>query len=376
MGLAGDDDLLDLIYEAAVQPDLWRPVLERFADRVGGTSAWLSRLDLADARGAGIIARIDPAMTSLYLNHYASVNPLAHVSDPVAYKQSWSLRILTDEDWMPKDELTAGEYYNDFLRPQNIHSTMMIRLALQGDEVSALNVNRSSAQGQFGAAELEEARRLHPHLIRAFRVSGALAELTLDNSDLSEALERSHHGVLVLGANGRIRQANAAARSLFSDGFGLCVREGRLAAGPGEADRRLSSLIARAAQPNWADRIGGSMVLAIPGRARPLKIAVSPLSPDRLAMFGGKPGVLVMVTDADVGASPTRDGLRERFGFTAAETRVALGLLDGAKPQQLADRLGVSVHTVRNQLRSLFDKTGVTCRSELVVALLRPVAPN
>jgi DNA-binding CsgD family transcriptional regulator/PAS domain-containing protein len=332
MGLAGDDDLLDLIYEAAVQPDLWRPVLERFADRVGGTSAWLSRLDLADARGAGIIARIDPAMTSLYLNHYASVNPLAHVSDPVAYKQSWSLRILTDEDWMPKDELTAGEYYNDFLRPQNIHSTMMIRLALQGDEVSALNVNRSSAQGQFGAAELEEARRLHPHLIRAFRVSGALAELTLDNSDLSEALERSHHGVLVLGANGRIRQANAAARSLFSDGFGLCVREGR--------------------------------------------IAVSPLSPDRLAMFGGKPGVLVMVTDADVGASPTRDGLRERFGFTAAETRVALGLLDGAKPQQLADRLGVSVHTVRNQLRSLFDKTGVTCRSELVVALLRPVAPN
>ena len=376
MGWAGEDDLLDLIYEAAVDPDLWPEVMERLADRIGGTSAWLSRLDLAEARGGGIIARIDPAMPSLYLDHFASVNPLARVADPVAYKQSWSLRILTDEDWMPKDELKAGEYYNDFLRPQDIHSTMMIRLALRGDEVSALNVNRSASQGQFEAAELEAARRLHPHLIRAFRVSGALAEVTLDNSDLMEALDRSHHGVLVLDGQGRIRQVNAAARSLFDSRFGLRVSEGRLAAGSMDADRRLSSLIARASRPCWSDRIGGSMLLAIPGHARPLTVWVSPLSPDRLAVFGGAPGVLVMVSDSDVGPSPTEASLRERFGFTAAESRVALGLLDGAKPRQLADRFGVSIHTVRNQLRSLFDKTGATRQSELMITLLRDPATH
>jgi DNA-binding CsgD family transcriptional regulator len=49
--------------------------------------------------------------------------------------------------------------------------------------------------------------------------------------------------------------------------------------------------------------------------------------------------------------------LRGQFGLTAAETRLALFLADGAEPKDLADRLGVAVTTVRTHLQHLFDKT-------------------
>lgn len=371
MGWSGDDDLLDLIYGAAVEPELWVTAMERFADRIGGTSSWLSRLNLADATGPGIVARVDPVMPNLYVNHFAALNPLARVEDAAAYKRSWSLRILTDEDWMAKEALTATEYYNDFLRPQDIHSTMMIRLGLDGDEVSALSVNRPGGRGQFDATDLEVAAAYHAHLVRAFRLGGALATLELTGRDMADALDRSNHGVLLLEPDGRLRHANAAAQALFAGCAALRLVAGRLGAMAPDSERRLTALIARAASPDDGDRSGGSMTLPVAGRDLPLTITVSPLRAPRLTLFDRPPGVLVMIADPNPAASVSEAGLRDRFGLTLAETRVALGLLAGRTSREIAERSGVSVHTVRNQLRSLFEKTGVTRQSELVVKLLR-----
>ena len=62
---------LDRLYSAAIQPDLWEGIIETFADMVGGSSVWLSRLSIVDGTGSGLIARIDPAMPALYLAHFA-----------------------------------------------------------------------------------------------------------------------------------------------------------------------------------------------------------------------------------------------------------------------------------------------------------------
>lgn len=61
--------------------------------------------------------------------------------------------------------------------------------------------------------------------------------------------------------------------------------------------------------------------------------------------------------------------LREGFGLTAAEARLALILAEGPTLAEAAERLGVSVNTVRNQLRAVFDKLGLNRQSELVRAL-------
>lgn len=61
--------------------------------------------------------------------------------------------------------------------------------------------------------------------------------------------------------------------------------------------------------------------------------------------------------------------LRESFGLTEAETRLAQKLRDGRSLQQASDALGVSVHTARNHLRAVFDKMGVQRQSELVRTL-------
>ena len=175
---AHDDGFLDLLYGAAVEPDLWVPAMERFADMLGGTSAWLSRLSMADGSGAGIVARIDPDMMASYDQYYGNINPFSNARDPEAYMVGWTPCLLTDEAWLPKSDLVRNEYYNDFMRPQDIQSVMMIRLAAVGVEISSLTINRPISSEPFGPRELARARYYHNHIRRAFRLTEILAPAT------------------------------------------------------------------------------------------------------------------------------------------------------------------------------------------------------
>jgi PAS domain S-box-containing protein len=63
------------------------------------------------------------------------------------------------------------------------------------------------------------------------------------------------------------------------------------------------------------------------------------------------------------------DALREAFGLTPAEAKVAAHCAAGLPAWQVAERLGTSKETVRNQLKRIFRKMGVSSQSQLVSLL-------
>ncbi len=68
---------------------------------------------------------------------------------------------------------------------------------------------------------------------------------------------------------------------------------------------------------------------------------------------------------------PVELRLRRRFRLSKAEARVAKLLAEGLAPRIIADRLHVSIHTVRSQLQSIFQKTDTCRQAELTSLLLR-----
>ena len=63
--------------------------------------------------------------------------------------------------------------------------------------------------------------------------------------------------------------------------------------------------------------------------------------------------------------------MRDLFGLTPAEIRVAVAVVEGATPREIADRFGVSVNTVQIQLARVFDKTATHRQTDLVRLLMR-----
>ncbi len=371
-----ETEMLDLIYEAAVEPGLWVDVMERLADAIGGTSGAMTQLDMVDGSGGLVISRLAPDTISDYFDYYSQKNVLSVVSDAEAYLKNWRPAIITDEDWMPKSDFVASEYYNDFLVPRDIHSTVMIRLAAFGADVAAISLNRPRSAGQFQPGELAYVRALQPHLIRAFELGDKVSRARRVSADLGQALEMSEHGIILVERGGRIAFANPVAEGLLAASGAVASSGGILTAVHPDAGRQLHQLVEAATSPNREARRGGSMAAPSPLHRLPLSLTVAPLHSERASVFSARPCALVCVTDLEAGIAPPEHKLRNVFGLTAAEARVALALFEGQTPREAAEMLNVSFNTVRTQLARIFDKTGVSRQADLVRLMMRTVGPG
>ena len=224
--LEAETEFLDLVYEAAIDAERWTAVMERFADIVGGTVAALVFQDQVTGKGRSLLARQVPAQLPLYFGYFASRNPLLKITDAPL-----RLRVITDEDKLPKADLMRTEYYNDFLRRYGMHSLLMARVAAENTNTVVLNVGRPIQSEPFGAREIEIANRLHPHLTRAVRLGARLTGMRGLDADLKEIMDHSSHAAFVLDASGKVRYANQAAESLAATKMGgVSLRGGALRA--------------------------------------------------------------------------------------------------------------------------------------------------
>lgn len=371
-----EEAFLDLLYGAPFDASLWVPAMEKFADLMNCNGAWLSRLSVADGTGTGIIARIDPEKPAVYLAHFASINPFSNEADPCGYVARWSPRIRFYEDWLTRDEVERTEYYNEFLRPQDIYCSMMMGLSADGVETSTLNMNRSHSKGDFGEQEIETAYRFHSHWRRAFRLAGRLHSAGTIPADLAAMLDHGGRAMLLVESGGRVRYANTLAERMLGGRAGLGIEAGRLLASHPPAARQLEALIGQATRADGFARRGGSMLVPNADASGWLAVSVDPVPDQPTDIFRSTRAAILCVTDPQARANVSESRMQQMFGLTPAEARVARALMEGASPREAADKLGVRYQTARNQIQALMQKTGTSRQVELVLLLARVTAPE
>jgi DNA-binding CsgD family transcriptional regulator len=80
---------------------------------------------------------------------------------------------------------------------------------------------------------------------------------------------------------------------------------------------------------------------------------------------------LVLITDPADGPVLAEQALQQLFGLAAAEASVALALAAGYSAEAIAGERGVSLPTVRPQIRQILAKTGALHLCDLVRLLTR-----
>ena len=80
----------------------------------------------------------------------------------------------------------------------------------------------------------------------------------------------------------------------------------------------------------------------------------------------------MVVTHPEQGRADGVAELLRRYGLTPAESRTVLALLEGGGLSAVAERLSVSLSTVRTLIQRVFAKTGTHRQSELVRLIMAP----
>jgi DNA-binding CsgD family transcriptional regulator len=376
MGVSADlNNAVGLLYEAALAPELWPQALEGIADIAGADGAALLVQDQVDGTGSAVVARIDPAVLSLQFGYYARRNPVRPGRNRALQlsgaSANWRTRVLTDEDALPKSELMRSGYYNDFLRPFGIHSGLMIGLALLETKFATINLLRSPRRDRFERPEIDLARRLQPHLIRAFELGRRLSETQRMSDSLAQSLDASPHGIYLVDSDARVLRANRAGEALLQEGRGLSIRHGVLRTVAPDGTRTLHQLIAGAGGKDAEQRRGGAVSLRRPNSRRPLSVIVTPLRSDHVSFLGPAPSALVCAADPERGGEVPTDRLRALFNLTDAEAKIAIDLLTGHDSSSIAERKALSVNTVRVHIARIMAKTETNRQAELMRLLER-----
>ncbi len=179
-------------------------------------------------------------------------------------------------------------------------------------------------------------------------------------------------GVMLIGADGAVGACNPAAEAVYEQRLAAHEVNGRRVLDPTnseavvQARRKLidgggRQVIVKFVQ---ADDEGPQFAYVVPVSALPADLAAS--LPHRAAEA---PGQIAVIFPAVEMTDWLWASIRDSFGLTPAETRLAARLKEGLTLREAADDLGVSVNTVRNQLRAIFDKMGLYRQSDLVRAL-------
>jgi len=217
--------------------------------------------------------------------------------------------------------------------------------------------------------------RMAPHLRDALRAAERLRQLPARESLGALLLDALPHAAFLLQGDGRIVWANAAARRPAAATHWL------QAAGPvltlqAPADQRafdaarLQALAAPAGLPVLAP-LGGMRTGGAKGAA--------PLSARwlirRLDAPADGPVLLAILFDpdaADPGAPAlSAPALSGAFGFTPAESRVAVCMAQGCTVREIAALLGVAPSTVRSHLDAVMVKLGVARKLDAVRLLVQ-----
>ncbi|WP_207484616.1 helix-turn-helix transcriptional regulator [Arenibaculum pallidiluteum] len=361
------DELVSAIYDAALDEQRWGTALDRFSRAFEASQVVLSIEDMRRGTGRTMTHGADDSYVQRYRDHFMHCNPMSRHNVAL-----FGCTALIDRMFLPKEEFRRTEFWNDFLRPQDIDTCLASLPWRSGAEVAALALWRSERAEPWERPHIELLTLLTPHVRRALEANRRMKELHLTQGMALDALDRLECGVVLLRNDGSIAFLNRAAGGILMSGDGIMVDGGRLRAMSRSRDTALQRAIGSAAAGGASDgNSGSSMAVSRPSGRRPLIIHVMPSRgrADGIALRGV--GVFVLMVDPEVESKTSLTQLRQLYGLTAAEAAVAALVAHGHGLQAAADSLGVTLSTVRVHLQRVFEKTDTHRQAELARLLVK-----
>ena len=236
-------------------------------------------------------------------------------------------------------------------------------------------MQRSSSKPPYSDVEVEVIARLGRHVESALRLSLRLLDAELIKDSLGKALDRVNIGIFVLDSVSRVIFSNLAGRNL--DGVGLAVVNDRLLVPVGAEQKALKSAIETTLRASPLDLESQPRPILIHRENSDQTLVVYVLPVTDVANTGANflthARAIILAIDPEVGAPPDPAVVRDVFGLTLGEARVAALVGHGMAPRGAAGKLGITEETARTVLKRVFVKVGVSRQSELSTLLMKLV---
>lgn len=360
---------IDLAYEGATDAERWPEFWEELMKALDASAAAVLGRSLARLEARVVSTRGSEERSELYARHYGLLDPwfLATVSQGF----SSGTNVIVGDALVPRQHLRRTEFYADYARRYDLIRPLTLATPQQGDDLFVMTVVRAENTPAWSDEDVRWVSALEPHVRRSLQIHARLQRSERRAEALQDGLDRFAAGVVIVGPSGAVEFANRAALRMHEQRDGLAIAPDGLWAYEPQANATIRGAVRAAAKDTQRLAAAQPLELLIPRPSKRPAYRVSVSRIARTAVLETAAGFAALVIVHDPDSLPVAaDAQLARLGLTAAEIMVALSLARGASVASIADERGVSVETIRSQLKAAMSKTGTRRQAELVKLVL------
>jgi len=361
------DNLLFQLYGCCGEPERWRGMLDRLCSELDAHSAVVQGLRIDGHRAA-----------TMWLAHDSHIDMAAYdasVSDRGNARLDRNRcvgaagRVVDDADLFSADEYAVRTSLQEALAAMGLGRFMGGIFPVGSGRYVSIALHRHTSDSRaYSSRQRDRLAALLPHIAQAVQLSESMLRNAVAGSLLQGPLDRWPCGLLVCDRDAHVIWANLRASRALLRGQGLSIVQGFLKVGRPVSQQKL--LRALQDQP----RVDTPSYLALESQDCTWRLAIHVLPP-RPGEIDPPLFLISMSDDQPIGDIPGA-ALVELFGLTQAESRLASALVAGQTVEYFAHQRGVSVGTVRYQLRQVLAKTGAERQADLVRRVLCSAAAH
>ncbi|HLJ51840.1 MAG TPA: helix-turn-helix transcriptional regulator [Rhizomicrobium sp.] len=357
-------DLLCDLYAATSDATVRAVLADRLAASFAARSCMLqvSDLDSSEVIAVSVTENV-LAKWPAYAQHYGTMD-------------EWYIRArhrlgeaVLGVDLVAEKTLMQTEWYNDYLRPSEIHHAVGAEFAVEPGLIAAVAIHRPADAAPFEADDRAKLALVLPHLTQALRLMRRMEANERGLRGGFNALASLSVGIVVVGPGNRVRSLNEAAERLAQSASGMRIHNGRLELSDPRLDERLRAAVKAASLAPFGHSLSAGETIVVPaGEGQSFTLRVGPLPPDPSAAV--EPLAVIFVGVPAPAPRSWSEHIRAVYNLTPAESRLVFALLNGSRLAEYASDTGVSIHTAQSQIKSVFAKTGCRRQSDLMRKML------
>lgn len=364
--------LTQQIYAAALEPGKWDDVLQSITRLTDGIKTHIFGHDFETNTHMGIMSGgYDPDFVQSYADYYNQTNLWAE-----GFIQNDAGIPIYSEAMCPRDTLEAGEFYSDWIKPQeDVIAGGGMLLFKENRRMIAFggNIRRKNEQEEDEWMHL--VAMLGPHLTQAFEISRQLSGSSIELQAAVATGPAQGSAVMMFDRTARIIYANPRAEQLATAPSPLNIgfdRKIQLSDGPAQErlDQALDHLTQGVLMMPQRFKIRDAATAKV-FECRLASVNPADLADLRLALWAtfDTSCLLMTMTELSRVEDPLARFARD-FRLTEAETHVVAHLANGTTLAEIAATRGVSLSTTRNQIKSVMAKTETHRQLDLVRLML------
>jgi DNA-binding CsgD family transcriptional regulator len=297
-----------------------------------------------------------------YLNQYAD---FYWQQDPLYQMQFCSdqnIPVFKTDDVIPYSQLVNLEYYDSFLRPQNVLGELIIRICSQDRVLGALSLQRHKDHRNFDKQDIQKASIIAPFLNNFFEFANSYFKINNERLLFEQWMDSRSEGIILLDYEFKPLFSNSQARYFC---FQMNVNKEKTLSQSTKAEISIPYILIQDCQNlvKIYDRQSHSNRFVNFTDDKRYYIQCFPiiLSPAEQTT----PHFIIFINELSADFKKDIEIYSGQYKLSKREEIIAQYAAEGLTNKQIADKLCISPFTVQNHLKSIFEKTGLDSRTKL-----------